>query len=228
VARFREEPLAIAHGSGSLPGLLIRPPSARWLYVLAHGAGAGMRHAFLVDIAEALAEREIATLRWELPYMAAGGKRPDSPAVSHAAVRSACEAARAHAPELRRIAGGKSFGGRMTSQAAAAAALPVDGLAFLGFPLHPPKAPATERADHLAKVSLPMLFLQGTRDALAELDLLRPIVSRLGPRARLVEIAGADHGFDVLVRSGRTRADVLDELAGAIAAWLPTVPAPAP
>ena len=204
------------------PGLLLRPPRARWLYVLAHGAGAGMRHAFMAEIAEALAGAGVATLRWEMPYMAAGRSRPDSPAVAHAAVRDVWRAARTHASRLPMFAGGKSFGGRMTSGAHAEA--PLDGLrgiAFLGFPLHPPDRPGVERAEHLARTApTPLLFVQGTRDELASLPLLRPELARLGRRARLHVIDHADHGFDVLVRSGRTKPEVISEIAGAVAAWM--------
>jgi predicted alpha/beta-hydrolase family hydrolase len=204
----------------------VRPAGARWLYVLGHGAGAGMRHPFMADIAAALAERGVATLRWEMPYMAAGKKRPDPPGVCEAAARAACLAAARWAPALRRVAGGKSMGGRMTSQAEARASLGVEGLVFLGFPLHPAKQPGVSRAAHLAEVSVPMLFVQGTRDALAAPELLAPVVAGLGERARLVEIAGADHGFDVLARSGRKRADVLVEVASAVATWLGERPGP--
>jgi uncharacterized protein len=204
---------------GGHPGLVVRPRGARALYVLAHGAGAGMRHAFLVDLAAALADRAIATARWELPYMAAGRKRPDPPAIAEAAVRDVWRAAARRYPRLARFAGGKSFGGRMTSRAHAAAPLPGRrGLVFLGFPLHPPDKPgparevaarrreaAAERAAHLSRAAGPMLFLQGTRDALADLALLRPVVAGLGPRATLELVGGADHGFDVLVRSGTSR-----------------------
>lgn len=204
------------------PGLLVRPARARCLYVLAHGAGAGMRHAFMADIAEALAGADVATLRWELPYMAAGRARPDPPAVAHAAVRAVWSAARARFGELPMFAGGKSFGGRMTSGAHAEAPLPeLRGIAFLGFPLHPPDRPGTERAEHLARTApTPLLFVQGTRDDLAPLPRLRPVVARLGRRARLHAVKHADHGFDVLVRSGRARADVISEIAGAVAAWM--------
>ncbi|MBX3156231.1 MAG: alpha/beta hydrolase [Deltaproteobacteria bacterium] len=209
-------------------GLLAMPATARWFYLLAHGAGAGMRHEFMEAIALALAARDVATLRWELPYMAAGRARPDRPAVAEAAVRAAWTEAAAHARELPRFAGGKSFGGRMTSGAHAAEPLPgLRGLAFLGFPLHPPDKPGVERAAHLAATApSPLLFLQGDRDDLADLALLRPVVRGLGRRAKLTVIAHADHGFDVLVRSGRTRAEVLDELAAAIAAWMETVTRP--
>jgi predicted alpha/beta-hydrolase family hydrolase len=208
------------------PGLLLRPERARWLYVLCHGAGAGMRHEFMAAMATALAARSIATLRWELPYMAAGRARPDPQAVCEAAVRDVVGTAAARWPELRRIAGGKSFGGRMTSNAAAEEPLPIEGVAFLGFPLHPPKQPATIRAEHLARVPVPMLFVQGTEDDLAELALLRPVVAALGARAQLIEIAGADHRFDVPKRSGRTGADVRAAIAGAIAEWVGTLQAP--
>jgi predicted alpha/beta-hydrolase family hydrolase len=207
------------------PGLLVRPARARWLYVLAHGAGAGMRHAFLADVAGALAGLGVATLRWELPYMAAGRARPDPPAVAHAAVRAVWSAARARLGELPMFAGGKSFGGRMTSGAHAEAPLPgLRGIAFLGFPLHPPGKPGTERAEHLARTApAPLLFVQGTRDDLAPLPRLRPVIARLRRRARLHVIEHADHGFDVLVRSGRTRADVIAEIAGAVATWMARV-----
>ncbi|HUS30377.1 MAG TPA: alpha/beta family hydrolase [Kofleriaceae bacterium] len=203
------------------PGLLVRPRNAKALYVLAHGAGAGMRHAFMRSIAEALADHAIATLRWEFPYMAANKPRPDAPAVAEAAVRAAWTASAKIARSLPRFAGGKSFGGRMTSRAHAASPLPdVRGLIFLGFPLHPPEQPGIERAEHLTSAAGPLLFLQGTRDDLADLKLLRPVVKKLGARATLHIVEHADHGFDVLVRSGRKPADVLDELATAIADWI--------
>lgn len=204
------------------PGLLVRPARARWLLVLAHGAGAGMRHAFMAAIAEALAAEGVATLRWELPYMAAGRARPDPPAVAHAAVRAVWGAARARFGDLPTFAGGKSFGGRMTSGAHAAASLPeLRGIAFLGFPLHPPEKPGIERAEHLPGTApSPLLFVQGARDALAQLPLLEPVIAGLGKRAKLHVVAHADHGFDVLVRSGRTPADVMAEIAGVIAAWM--------
>ena len=209
------EELSIPFDGGALPGLLSRPSDARWLYVLAHGAGAGMRHEFMRSIAEALTARAIATLRWELPYMAAGRSCVDPPAVAEAAVRAAVS--RAQDRGLRVIAGGKSFGGRMTSQAAAHGPLPVEAIVFLGFPLHPAKQPSTTRAAHLADVPQPMLFVQGTRDALAEPHLLKPIVAGL-PRATLVEIDGADHGFAVPAR--RRREDVLGSIADSVARWL--------
>jgi predicted alpha/beta-hydrolase family hydrolase len=221
------EETAIHAEGGALPGLLVRPDHARWLYVLAHGAGAGMRHPFLAGVAAALAARAVATLRWELPYMAARRKRPDPPEVAEAAVVAAVAHARQIAGGLRVAAGGKSFGGRMTSQAAAHAAgahaaLALDAIIFLGFPLHPAKQPSVTRARHLADVPHPMLFVQGTRDALAEPALLRPIVASL-PRATLVEIDGADHGFAVPAR--RKGDDVVAELADHVARWLGALPA---
>jgi len=199
----------------------MRPADAKLLLVLAHGAGAGMRHAFMTAIAEALAARGVATLRWEFPYMAAKKARPDSPAIAEAAVRAVWHAAARLVPDLPRFAGGKSFGGRMTSRAHAAAALPaLRGIAFLGFPLHPPEKPGIERAEHLAMAAGPLLFLQGTRDELAPLPRLRPVVKKLGARAVLHVVKGADHGFDVLVRSGRTAGEVMTELAETIAHWM--------
>ncbi len=206
--------------AGSVSALLTRPANARACYVLAHGAGAGMRHAAMEAIAAGLAERGIATLRYQFPYMEKGSKRPDPPPVAHAAVRAAvAEAAkRCAGPPL--FAGGKSFGGRMTSQAQAKAPLDgVNGLAFFGFPLHPAGKPSAERAKHLADVKLPMLFLQGTRDALAELDLLRPVVKGLGRNATLHLAEGADHSFHVLKSSGRNDREVLAEILDAFAAW---------
>jgi predicted alpha/beta-hydrolase family hydrolase len=209
---------------GGHPGLLTKPRGARFFYLLAHGAGAGMRHAFLEEIAGELAAREVATLRWEFPYMAAGKPRPDKADVAERSVREAWIAAAVHAKGLPMFAGGKSFGGRMTSRAHAAAALPaVAGLAFLGFPLHPPDKPGIERAEHLAAAAGPLLFLQGTRDDLAQLDLLKPVVAQLGARAKLHVVDHADHGFDVLVRSGRTHAEVMTELADTITAWMERV-----
>ena len=227
--------MATAVDLDGLPGLLVRPPGARRLYVLAHGAGAGMRHAFLAAIAEALAGHGVATLRWEFPYMAAGQARPDRAPVAEAAVRAVWAAARArlgHRPgELgaAMFAGGKSFGGRMTSRAHAAAPLPgLAGLAFLGFPLQPRGAPATARADHLAAAGGPLWFGQGTRDELAEPRLIRRVVRALGARATLHAVDGADHAFAVRARSGRTAAGVIDELAGELAAWMARVAEPKP
>ena len=201
-------------------GLLQAPPGARACYVLAHGAGAGMTHPFMAAVAAGLAERSIATLRYQFPYMERGSKRPDAPKLAHAAVRAAVAEAARLLPSLPLIAGGKSFGGRMTSQAQAAAPLPgVRGLAFLGFPLHPAGKPSQERAEHLFDVQIPMLFLQGTRDALAALDQLEPVCAALGPRATLKLFQDADHSFHVPARTGRKDAQVLDEDAGCVAAW---------
>ena len=206
-----------ANGS-RVSAILERPAGAAWLLVLAHGAGAGMRHPFMEAVAAVLATRAIATLRYQFPYMEAGGRRPDRPAVAQATVRAAVQAAAAGVPDLPLLAGGKSFGGRMTSQAAAAEPLPgVRGIVFFGFPLHPARRPSDERAAHLHDVSVPTLFLQGTRDALADLDLLRPVVAATS--ATLHVLDGADHSFHVLKRSGRTDAGILDELADTVAAW---------
>ena len=205
---------------GRVSGLLTRPDDARALYLLAHGAGAGMRHRFMDAIASALAERGIASLRYQFPYSEAGARRPDPPAVLEATVRAAVAAAAEVAPGLPIIAGGKSMGGRMTSGAAARAPLAgVAGLVFLGFPLHRPKQPSEERAAHLSQVTVPMLFLQGTRDDLADLGLITGVCARLGSLATLHVVEGADHAFEVLKRSGRTDAEVLRELADTVATW---------
>jgi predicted alpha/beta-hydrolase family hydrolase len=207
-------------GKAKVSGLCQFPVAARAVYVLAHGAGAGMKHPFMAAIAAELAAQGIGTLRYQFPYMENGSKRPDPPALCHATVRAAVAEAARLAPGVRLIAGGKSFGGRMTSQAQAAAPLDgVGGLVFLGFPLHPPNKPSTERAEHLENVQIPMLFVQGTRDELADLSLLEPITQRLGERATLKRIEGGDHSFHVLARSGRKDAEVMKELVQAIAAW---------
>ena len=199
--------------------LLLMPPRASALCVLAHGAGAGMRHAFLEAASHGLADRGLATLRYQFPYLEAGRRRPDAPAVAAAAVRAAVRRAAELAPGLPLLAGGKSFGGRMTSTAEAAEPLGVAGLVFLGFPLHPPGRPGTARADHLDAVAVPMLFLQGTRDEFAQLELLESVCQRLGARARLHRVEGADHSFRIQKRSGRSEREVLDELLDAIAAF---------
>ncbi|HEU4624589.1 MAG TPA: alpha/beta family hydrolase [Steroidobacteraceae bacterium] len=207
-------------GRARVSALWMLPPDAHTVYVLAHGAGAGMTHAFMSAIANELATVGVGTLRYQFPYVESRVKRPDPPAVCHATVRAAATEAARRAPGLRLIAGGKSFGGRMTSQAQAISPLAgVRGLAFLGFPLHPPKKPGTDRAKHLFEVKIPMLFLQGTRDELADPALLEPIVRGLGERALLRKIDGADHSFHVLARSGRNDADVLRELANELAEW---------
>ena len=214
-------PLRLTIDAGSsVAALLQRPPAATACYVLAHGAGAGMTHAFMADVAEGLAARGIATLRYQFPFVEQGSRRPDTPAVAHAAVRAACGLARAETG-LPLVAGGKSFGGRMMSQAQALAPLAdVAGLAFLGFPLHAPDKPSIERATHLADVRVPMLFIQGTRDKLAELSRLRGVVGDLGPRATLHVVEHADHGFEVLVRSGRKPAEVMAEVLDTLAGWI--------
>lgn len=202
-------------------GLLQVPPDPRACLVLAHGAGAGMRHAFLAAMADGLAERGIATLRYQFLYMEQGAKRPDPPNLAQAAVRAAVGAAADQLPEVPCFAGGKSFGGRMTSQAQAAAPLPgVRGLVFLGFPLHAAGRPADERARHLEEVHIPMLFLQGTRDALADLSLLEPVCARLGARAALHPLPDADHSFHVPARSGRTDTEVRTQVLDAMADWM--------
>jgi predicted alpha/beta-hydrolase family hydrolase len=207
--------------SASVSALLIQPPGARACYVLAHGAGAGMTHPFMEAVAARLAERHIATLRYQFPYMEKGSKRPDAPAVAHAAVRAAVDEATRCCPGRPLIAGGKSFGARMTSQAQASAPLPgVRGLAFLGFPLYPAGKPSTERAAHLAGVKIPLLFVQGTRDTLAELKLLEPVVKSLGRKATLHIVDGGDHSFHVPARSGRKDSEVMTEICDALAAWV--------
>lgn len=202
-------------------GLLQVPPAPRACYVLAHAAGSGMTHPFMTAMADGLGERGVATLRYQFLYMEQGSRRPDPPARAHAAVRAAVLEATHHLPEVPLFAGGKSFGGRMTSQAEAAAPLPgVRGLVFLGFPLHPAGKPSTERARHLFEVRVPMLFLQGTRDALAELPLLEPVCRDLGARATLQLFSEADHSFHVPARSGRKDADVRVELLDSLAEWI--------
>ncbi len=216
----RDVTIELAAGS-KVSGLWLKPAKARACLVLAHGAGAGMTHRSMTAIAEGLAEREVATLRYQFPYMEKGSKRPDSPAVAHAAVRAASAHAAKLAKELPLFAGGKSFGGRMTSQAQAAAPLDgVRGLVFFGFPLHPAGKPSIDRADHLTVVTVPMLFLQGTRDALAEPKLLEPVVKKLGKRARLVFAPDADHSFHVPAKTGRKDADVLAALLDEAARWM--------
>jgi uncharacterized protein len=213
--------LTISVGDQRVSGLFMAPVNARACYVLAHGAGAGMAHPFMAAVADGLAERGIATLRYQFPYMERGSKRPDNPKVAQAAVRAAVAEAARHAPGLPLIAGGKSFGGRMTSQAQAAASLPgVRGLAFLGFPLHAPGKPSDERGKHLFDVQVPMLFLQGARDDLADLALLQPLVTKLGPRATLKLFPDADHSFHVPARTGRKDAEVMQEVLDALAVWI--------
>jgi len=205
---------------GEVSGLLLRPKDARVLYVLAHGAGAGMRHPFLESISQRLAEQGIATLRYQFPYMERRSRRPDPPAVAAATVRAAVAEAARMAPDLPLVAGGKSFGGRMTSTAQAEEPLPgVRGLVFLGFPLHPPGRPDDKRAEHLAHVQVPMLFLQGTRDDFAALKVLQPLVKRLGERATLHLVEGGDHSFRVPTKSGRSEGEVMGEVVSTIVEW---------
>src|SRR5260370_18717790 len=207
-------------GGGEVSALLCRPANARWLLVLGHGAGAGLSHPFMEKLADQLAGVGVATRRYQFPYMEERRRVPDAPAVLTATVVAAVRAAAEAAPGLALLAGGKSMGGRMTSQAAAEHPLVgVRGLVFFGFPLHPSNRPGTKRADHLAKVTVPMLFLQGTRDALADLTLLRPVCAKLGSQATLHIIEKADHSFHMLKSSGRTDEQVLRELAETAASW---------
>ncbi len=211
--------------TAQVSGLLQAPPRARACFVLAHGAGAGMTHPFMVAVTAGLAERGIASLRYQFPYMEQGRKRTDPPKLACAAVRAAAAEALRLSPDVPLVAGGKSFGGRMTSQAQAAAPLPgVRGLVFLGFPLHPAGRPSRERGQHLFEVHIPMLFLQGTRDALADLKELEPLCASLREKAELKLFPDADHSFHVPKRSGRTDAEVLAALLDAIAAWIESLP----
>ena len=218
------EHLTIDLGSGgSVSALLVRPQTARACYVLAHGAGAGMSHRFMEEVASGLADRDIATLRYQFPYMEKASKRPDAPAVAHAAVRAAVAEAARRCDGVPLLAGGKSFGGRMTSQVQAIKPLPgVRGLVFLGFPLHPAGKPATERAAHLGQIVIPLLFVQGTQDKLAEPALIRPVVAAL-ESATLHEVVAADHSFHVPARSGRNDRQVMTEILDAVAAWVGTI-----
>jgi uncharacterized protein len=207
-------------GATSVSALLCAPTNAWAGYVFAHGAGAGLAHSFMTNFANGLAERGIATLRYQFPYMEQGSKRPDTPRVAHAAVRAAVALAAQLLPNLPLFAGGKSYGGRMTSQAQALSPLPgVRGLVFVGFPLHPAGKPADERATHLFDIDRPMLFLQGTRDELAALELLQPLIARLGERATLALFDDADHSFHVRARSGRTDAQTLEAMLDTMSGW---------
>ncbi|HZS12169.1 MAG TPA: alpha/beta family hydrolase [Nitrospirales bacterium] len=219
------QPVTIHLDDGQrVSGLFQAPANAHACYVLAHGAGAGMAHPFMAAVAEGLAQRGIATLRYQFPYMERGSKRPDAPALARATVRAALAEASRLGPELPLIAGGKSFGGRMTSQAQAESPLPgVRGLAFLGFPLHPAGRPSDERAKHLFDVQIPMLFLQGARDQLAEPQLLQELVKQLGKRATMNLFPNADHSFHVPARSGRTDSEVRAEMLDVLAAWIEKV-----
>ena len=208
-------------GAGEVSALLLKPQQAHYVLVLAHGAGAGMRHSFLESLAAELAEAGVATFRYQFLYMEQGRRSPDRPDKLTATVKAAVAAAAKAMPGLPLFAGGKSMGGRMTSQAATLGLLPeIKGIVFFGFPLHPPKQPGTKRADHLAKVELPMLFLQGTRDALADLALMRSVCAELGAQATLQIIDTADHSFHVLKSSGKTDSEVLRELALTASQWM--------
>jgi uncharacterized protein len=208
-------------GADAVSALLLRPSSAHACFVFAHGAGAGMTHAFMEQVATGLYDRGVATLRYQFPYMEKASRRPDPPVIAHAAVRAAVAEAARCCPGLALIAGGKSFGGRMTSQAQAITPLAgVHGLAFVGFPLHPAGKPSDTRAKHLSDVHIPLLFVQGTRDKLAELPLLEPLVKRLGAAATLHLVREADHSFHVLVRSGRTDGDAMSEIIATLSAWI--------
>lgn len=221
--------LPLAFGAGeSVSALLVAPPAPTAAFVLAHGAGAGMTHPFMERLALGLAERGIATLRYQFAYMERGSKRPDVPALAHSVVRAAVAEAARRLPGVPLVAGGKSFGARMTSQAQALAALPgVHGLVFVGFPLHPAGKVSIERAEHLDRVHLPMLFLQGTRDELAELDLVRAVQARLGTRATLEIFDDADHSFHVRTSSGSNDAQVMTGLLDRTAAWIAACATPA-
>jgi predicted alpha/beta-hydrolase family hydrolase len=211
-------------GANEVSALLLRPPAARACFVFAHGAGAGMNHEFMERVAAGLYDHGVATLRYQFPYMEKGSKRPDAPPVAHATVRAAAAEAARCCAGLTLIAGGKSFGGRMTSQAQAIAPLAgVRGLAFMGFPLHPAGKPSDTRATHLSDIHVPMLFVQGTRDKLAELQLLEPLARRLGTSASLHLVHEADHSFHVLARSGRNDREVMNEVVATLAAWIGTI-----
>lgn len=215
------KPVRIEVGTQAVSGLMLRPPAAKALFLFAHGAGAGMHHQAMASNAEGLAARRIATLRYQFLYMEKGSKRPDGPKLAHAVVRAAAARAVELAPELPLFAGGRSFGGRMTSQAQAEEPLPgVKGLAFLGFPLHPAGKPGIDRADHLTCIKIPTLFISGSRDALAEMDLLQPVISDLGDRARLHTVDQADHSFKVAKKSGRSSADAEAEALDALDGWV--------
>jgi uncharacterized protein len=208
----------------SVSGLLLVPRAAKAGYVLAHGAGAGMTHPFLASVAEQLADHSVATLRFQFPYMEKGTRRPDPPHIAQVTVRAAAAEAARRLPDIPLFAGGKSFGGRMTSQAQDDAALPgIIGLVFLGFPLHPANRPSLVRAQHLANIEVPMLFLQGTRDALAQPDMIGQVVAALGDRATLKSITDADHSFHVPKRSGSTDALVLAKVCDTVSAWVETI-----
>lgn len=218
-------PLRLRLPSGASVSAIFRAPEQpRACFVFAHGAGAGMDHPFMTSLTLALESRDIATLRFQFPFMELGSKRPDTPAIAHQAIRVAVAEATALLPGVPLYAGGKSFGGRMSSQAHSASPLPnVQGLIFVGFPLHAAGQLGTSRADHLQEIKTPMLFLQGTRDGLADQTLIQNVACGLAPMATLKMIEGADHAFHVLVRSGRTDAQVVEEIADQIALWVSAV-----
>ena len=220
-----DDPLTIdIPGSGAVSALLTQPDAAHAGLVLAHGAGAGMRHAFMAAVAAGLARRGVAVLRFQFPSMERASRRPDPPRVAHAAVRAAVSDAKRRLGALPLFAGGKSFGGRMTSQAQGESPLAgVVGLVFLGFPLHPAGRPGEERGEHLARVACPMLFVQGSRDELADVALITPLVERLGPRATLAMFDDADHGFHVRARSGSNDAEVLEHMLDTVVDWMARV-----
>jgi uncharacterized protein len=213
--------LEIAVGGGVVSGLLQNAPAARACYVFAHGAGAGMTHPFIAAVSTGLSERGVSTLRYQFPYMEKGSRRPDMPSIAHLTVRAAVVEASRLCPELPLFAGGKSFGGRMTSQTQAQYPLSrVRGLAFIGFPLHPAGKPSDDRAKHLFEISIPMLFLQGDTDKMAELSMIEPLTEALGSQASLRVFEHADHSFHVPVRSGRNDQEVMHAMLDAMVAWM--------
>jgi predicted alpha/beta-hydrolase family hydrolase len=221
LSRAKEIQFLVSEKAGNVSGLLLEPSGARALLLLAHGAGAGMRHRFMEEVAAKLADRNVATLRYQFPYMENGSKRPDPRSVLTASVRAAVAVARSYAGELPLFAGGKSMGGRMTSLAVAAEPLDgVRGLIFFGFPLHAAGKPGAERGQHLTQIKIPMLFLQGSRDALAELKLLKPLCAKIGKRAELFIIDGGDHSFHMLKSAGRSDSEVLGDVVRKAAGWM--------
>jgi predicted alpha/beta-hydrolase family hydrolase len=221
LSRAKQIQFFVNEKAGVVSGLLLEPSGARALLVLAHGAGAGMRHSFMEEVAAKLADQDVATLRYQFPYMEKRTKRPDPPSVLTATVRAAVAAAKKHAGEVPLFAGGKSMGGRMTSLAAAEEPLDgVRGLIFFGFPLHAAGKPGAERGQHLAEIKIPVLFLQGSRDALAELKLLKPLCAKIGKRAELFVVEGGDHSFHMLKSAGRLDSEVLEDVVKKAAGWI--------
>ena len=220
-SQVKEIEFFVSEQAGTVSGLLIKPNKAQVLLVLAHGAGAGMRHSFMEKIAAKLANCNVATLRYQFSYMQKRSKRPDPQRVLTETVRAAVAKARKEAGNLPLFAGGKSMGGRMTSLAAAEQPLDgVRGLLFFGFPLHAAGRPGAERGQHLLDIKIPLLFLQGSRDALADLKLLKPLCARIGKRAELYVADGGDHSFHMLKSAGRSDDDVLDELVEKVVEWM--------